>query len=65
MNCWSEDVPGNHIGDGEYKTIEQTFDTEREAEDAILEFFADLSRAGISQQYDLEDYRVVRIADAV
>lgn len=34
------------------------FADEQEAEDAILEFFADLGRAGMAQSYDLEDYRV-------
>ena len=41
------------------------FITEQEAEDAISEFFADLSRAGITQSYDREEYRVVQVTDAV
>ena len=48
INCW---------------TIEDNteyFATEQEAQDAIYEFFADLSRAGLSAAYRLEDYRVVR-----
>jgi len=52
-NCWTEDE------------LSLTFDTEQEALDAISEFFADLSRAGMSQSYDLEDYRVAKIQDAV
>lgn len=52
-NVWSDD------------SHPTTFVTEREAQDAIYEFFADLSRAGMSQSYDLEDYRVIRIPDAV
>ena len=48
VNCWSSD------GEPEY------FDTEQEAEDAICEFFADLSRSGMAQGYDKEDYRVRR-----
>jgi len=63
-NCWSEDVPGDHIGDGETKTVMQTFETHDLAMAAIYEFFADLSRAGMAQSYLLEDYRVVR-TDAV
>lgn len=38
----------------------QTFNTEQEAEDAILGFFADLGASGIAQLYNREDYRVRR-----
>jgi len=58
INCWSETDEDN------VDTL-QTFSTRDEAEAAIHEFFADLYRAGIGQQYDMEEYRVVRIADAV
>ena len=50
-NVWSEE--GN---DG--TTRPQYFETHDLAMAAIYEFFADLSRAGISQAYQLEDYRV-------
>lgn len=52
-NCWQEDDEP------------QYFDTEQEAEAAIYEFFADLSRAGMIQSYSLEDYRVERVKDAL
>jgi len=45
-NCWQEDDE------------DQYFDTHDEAMAAIYEFFADLSRAGMAQAYDLSDYRV-------
>lgn len=47
VNCWHDDDES------------QYFDTADEAQAAIYEFFANLSRAGMSQHYDLEDYRVV------
>jgi len=47
-NCWTEDDEP------------QYFDTHDLAMAAIYEFFADLSRAGMAQSYQLEDYRVVR-----
>ncbi len=50
-NVWQEE--GN---DGTYR--EQQFDSEQDALDAISEFFADLGTAGMTQSYDLEDYRV-------
>lgn len=56
-NCWSEEG-----SDGVERPV--TFDTEQEAEDAILEFFADLGRAGMAQQYDMEDYRVQKVLPA-
>jgi len=51
-NCWTESDPELNA---EYP---QTFDTHDEAMTAIYEFFADLSRAGMAQEYDLSDYRV-------
>ena len=48
-NTWSEDEEP------------QLFETRQEADDAILEFFADLGAAGMAQNYDLEDYRVWRV----
>jgi len=45
-NCWSVDDEPDY------------YETRQEAEDAILEFFADLSRSGIRQLYSLDDYRV-------
>jgi len=49
-NCWTvDDEP-------------QYYDTHDEAMADIYEFFADLSRAGIAQSYQLEDYRVVPVA---
>lgn len=47
-NCWHEDDEP------------QYFNTHDDAMAAIYEFFADLSRAGMAQSYQLEDYRVVR-----
>lgn len=52
-NCWKDD------GDP------CVYVTEREGEAAIDEFFEDLSRAGMAQLYDREDYRVTPTTDAV
>ena len=52
-NCWS--IEDNK---SEY------FETRQEAEDAILEFFADLGRSGIRQLYSLDEYRVVLVDNA-
>ena len=38
----------------------QTFSTKKEAEEAIDEFFDDLDDADMSDDYDRDDYRVVR-----
>ena len=48
-NCWSIDEESDY------------YDTEEEAEDAIKEFFADLTRAGMAQLYSLDDYRVRKV----
>jgi hypothetical protein len=39
----------------------QYFETEAEAFHAIGEFFEDLARANMAEDYDVEDYRVVEI----
>ena len=46
VNTWSEDDEP------------MLFGARQEAEDAILEFFADLGTSGMASAYDMEDYRV-------
>jgi len=59
INNWTVEIP-IHID--EWVTRPQTFATADEAQAAIYEFFADLTRAGMVQSYDMSDYRVVPIA---
>jgi hypothetical protein len=47
-NCWTEDEKP------------MTFPSAEEAQAAIDEFFDDLKDAGMADDYDREDYRVVR-----
>ncbi len=54
-NVWQEE--GN---DGSVR--DTRFDSEQDAQDAISEFFADLGRAGMTQSYDIEDYRVQEVS---
>jgi hypothetical protein len=56
-NCWTEGDAGIDNPEG----TPLLFDTEQEAEDAILELFADLGASGMANSYDKEDYRVVSL----
>jgi hypothetical protein len=49
INTWHED---DHP---------QTFASEKEAQEAIDEFFDDLEHAGMADDYDREDYRIVEL----
>ena len=52
VNCWSVDGKP------------ETYKTYNDAHAAIYEFFADLARYGMVENYSLDDYRIVEITDS-
>lgn len=58
VNTWTEEVEGEF---SEAYETPQIFETPAEAFAALAEFFDDLMTAGMANQYDPEEYRVVKI----